>query len=92
MASESSNIFVRFIDKLFELSSRREPVRVPRKKYLIISLLLGWCGGHRFYTKQYFLGVVYAALFWTGLPMAMTIIDLMIAIPKPQDEEGFILI
>ncbi len=87
-----TNALVRFIDKIFELKESRELVRVSRKKYIIISLLLGWCGGHRFYSKRYILGVIYALLFWTGLPLAMTLIDLMIAIPIPPDEDGFILI
>lgn len=87
---KKENILVRGIDFLFTLKGRREPVKIKRKTYLLTALLLGWCGGHRFLAKQYVLGVLYAALFWTGLPIAMTIIDLMIALPLPQDEDGYI--
>lgn len=89
---KKENILVRGIDFLFALKERRKPVQVQRKKYLLTALLLGWCGGHRFLSKQYVLGGLYAALFWTGIPIAMTIIDLMIALPLPQDEEGYITV
>ncbi|MCI7170768.1 TM2 domain-containing protein [bacterium] len=87
---KKENILVRGINFLFALKERREPVKIKRKTYLLTALFLGWCGGHRFLAKQYVLGCLYAALFWTGLPIAMTIIDLMIALPLPQDEDGYI--
>lgn len=86
------NIFVSVVDFLFRLKEKRTPVRIERKRYLLTALLLGWCGGHRFLAKQYIIGTVYAALFWTGIPIAMTLIDLMIALPLPQDEEGYITV
>ena len=48
----------------------------------------GWAGGHRFYTKQYALGFIYLLFCWTGIPFAMTLIDLMIALPRQADEQG----
>jgi TM2 domain-containing membrane protein YozV len=42
--------------------------------------------------KQYVLGLLYLLLFWTGFPIAMTIIDLLIIIPLPPDENGDILV
>lgn len=89
---KKANIFVRGIDYLFALKEKRQPVRVKRKTYLLVALLLGWCGGHRFMSKQYGLFALYLFFFWTGFPIAMTIIDLMIAIPIPPDEEGYIMI
>jgi TM2 domain-containing membrane protein YozV len=47
-------------------------------------------GGHRFYAKQYPLAMLYLLLFWTGFGAAMTIIDLLIVIPKQVDENGMI--
>ncbi len=80
--------FHRFMDWLMEIKERPHPVR--RKKYLWLALLTGWMGGHRFYAKQYITAVIYLALFWTGVPAAMTIIDLMAALPKQADEQGMI--
>lgn len=84
--------FVRMIDALFAWRERRIPVRLRRRTYLLTALFLGWCGGHRFLARQYALGVIYAVLFWTGIPIAMTLIDLMIALPLPADAEGYITV
>ncbi len=92
MSAKKSNIFVRGIDYLFVLKENRQPVRVKRSTYLLVALFLGWCGGHRFMSKQYVLFAIYLLLFWTGIPVAMTIVDLLIAIPLPVDEEGYIMV
>lgn len=92
MSVKRSNIFVRGIDYLFALKEKREPIRVKRSTYLLVALLLGWCGGHRYLSKQYGLFIAYLLLFWTGIPVAMTIIDLLIAIPIKQDSDGYIMV
>ena len=81
----------RAISNFFDKREARELHSVSRKKYLIIALLTGWMGGHRFYARQYPSAVLYLLLFWPGFPFAMTLIDLMIAIPKEPDENGNIL-
>ena len=50
---------------------------------------LGRC--HRFYQKQYLLGILYLAVCWSGYSVAMSLIDLLIIIPKTPDENGDIL-
>ena len=77
--------WVRIGDFIANHAGTRQPVPVFRKKYLLLALCLGWAGGHRFYTKQYALGVIY-------LPFAMTLIDLMIALPMKADEQGRMLL
>ena len=72
-----------FVDKRAE----REKIPVNRKKYLWLCLL-GIFGAHRFYAKQYFLGIVYLLLFWSGVSISMTIIDWMIVVPMKADENG----
>jgi TM2 domain-containing membrane protein YozV len=37
-------------------------------------------------------GLLYLAFSWTGIPIAMGLIDWMIAVPKQPDENGMILI
>lgn len=80
------------ISSFFERREGREKVLVNRKKLLLLAVFTGWMGGHRFYTKQYKLAVFYLLFFWTGVPMAMTIIDLLEFIPIPVDENGNILV
>lgn len=80
------------ITRFFDRREKRKKVLVNRKKYLTVMLLTGWCGGHRFLAKQYVLGVLYLLFFWSGFPLAMTLIDLLAVIPIPPDEEGNILV
>lgn len=82
----------KLITKLFELREKRQPVCVSKKTYLLLAVFLGSFGAHRFYTKQYVTAVLYLLLCWTGVALAMTLIDLMIVIPIPKDENGNIVI
>ena len=71
----------------------RPEVVVSRKKYIKLAMSCGWlCGAHRFYTGQRVLGILYLLFCWTGIPFTMTLIDLMIALPKKADQEGNIVL
>ncbi len=72
-----------FLDK----RDGRKKIPVNRKKYLWLCLI-GIFGAHRFYAKQYFTGIVYLLLFWSGFSISMTIIDWMIVVPMKADEDG----
>lgn len=72
--------------------SGRKEHSVNKKKYLLLMLFTGWFGGHRYYERRWILGILYTALFWSGIPLAMTMVDAMIAIPKKADETGSILL
>lgn len=78
----------RVISGFFERRDAKEKVAVGKKKYILLALFTGWLGGHRFYAKQYPLAILYLALFWSGFPAAMTIIDLLVVIPKEADTDG----
>jgi len=65
---------------------------VQKKTYLLLLLFTGWIGGHRYYERRWILGILYTALFWTGIPLAMCIIDAMAVIPIKADENGRIKI
>ena len=82
----------RAISGFFDRRENRELQPVLRKKYLLLAVFTGWMGGHRFYARQYPSAILYLLLFWTGFPIAMTLIDLMVAIPKEADEEGRIFL
>ena len=80
------------ISRFFDRRADRVEIPVNRKKYLLLAVFTGWMGGHRFYAKQYQVAILYLLLFWTGFPVAMTIVDLMIAIPKETDANGMMMI
>ena len=82
--------FYEFMEKVMELKEKPHPV--VRKRYLWLAVLTGWIGGHRFYAKQYITAALSVELFWTGIPAAMTIIDIMAALPKEADEKGEIIV
>lgn len=64
---------------------------VNRHTYIKLAAACGWfCGAHRFYAGQKLLGILYLLFCWTGIPFAMTIVDLMIALPKQPDSLGMI--
>ena len=66
----------------------KEPCIVNRKKYFWFLMLTGWCGGHMFYAKKYGVGILYLTLFWTGFPLASSIVAWLIWLPKKPDENG----
>lgn len=80
------------ITGFFDRRDERDKVAVNKKKYIWIAVLLGWLGIHRFYSKQYVVGLLYLITFWSGIPIAMTMVDLMVIIPMKPDEDGNVLI
>lgn len=66
--------------------------KVKKRTYILLTIFLGWIGVHRFYEKRYALGVMYAALFWSTIPLFLSFTDLLIAIPIKADEDGNIMI
>lgn len=51
---------------------------VPKKNKVIaaiLSFLLGWIGIHKFYLGQPVQGIVYLCLFWTGIPLLISLIE-----------------
>lgn len=72
----------------------REPRKVNRRKYLTLALSCGWfCGTHQFYTGRRLLGWIYLLFCWTGIPLAMTVIDvLLVLLQHEPDEDGMILL
>ncbi len=82
----------KIISKLFENRESRVKVSVSKKTYIVLALLLGAFGGHRFYTKQYPTAILYLLFCWTGFSIAMSLIDLLVVIPMQKDESGKILL
>lgn len=79
-------------DWYFNWKETRPRHQVNRRVYLWLTVLGGWCGLHRFYEHRWYLGAFYLALCWTGFPVALMVVDWMIAFPMKADEEGKIWI
>ena len=82
----------RLISSYFERKDAREKVRIKKKTLILVALLLGWCGVHRFMLRQKWLGLVYLCFCWTVFPVCMTIVDIIEYIPMKPDENGNILV
>ena len=80
------------IGKYHDWKKNRVRHKVNKKKYLLLCLFLGWCGGHRYYEKRYALAAFYTLFFWSVVPFFLCVTDLLIALPMQADENGDILI
>lgn len=78
-----------FFDQIIRRSTSSKRL-VYKKKYLLFAIFTGWFGGQYFYIKRYKTAFCYLLLFWTGFPIAMTIIDLLAVSPLPSNEEGMV--
>lgn len=70
-----------------EKHNKRNPVN--RKTYLWLCAL-AVVGANQFYAKHFVRGLFYLAISWTGIPVALGLIDWMTAVPKKPDENGMI--
>lgn len=66
--------------------------RFKKKTYLWLLFLTGWAGGHRWYQGRRILGAVETALFWTGLPLILCVMDFMEVVPLKPDEDGYVVL
>lgn len=89
---EKLKLWQRIGDWYFDWKENRQKHQVNRKKYLLLTVFLGWAGIHRFYEKRWMLGIFYLALSWSGFPIALAMVDFMIALPMKPDENGCIII
>ena len=56
--------------------------------YLVICLFLGGAGIHKFYSGKWFMGLLYLAFCWTGIPVVLALFDLLGAMFKRTNEHG----
>lgn len=52
----------------------QEPVK--KVPYLVLTLLTGWFGGHKFYVKETKKGVLYLIFFWTCIPFLLSLVEI----------------
>lgn len=87
---ETERGWKRLVDRIVNKLDR-EGKTVSRSRYIRLALSCGWfSGAHRFYAGKRVSGILYLLFCWTGIPFAMTLIDLMIAVPMQTDDMGMI--
>lgn len=60
--------------------------------YCLLTLFLGSIGVHKFYAGKTGTGILYLVFCWTGVPIFLALIDLIVALCKKSDNNGMILI
>ena len=65
---------------------------VNKGMYLVLCLLLGGAGLHKFYASKWIQGLLYLAFCWTGIPVVLALFDLLIAMFKRPDAYGQITV
>lgn len=68
------------------------PHVVNKVAYVLLALLLGGLGAHKFYAKKIGFGIVYLLLCWTLLPALAALIEGIIALCQSADENGNIVV
>lgn len=56
--------------------------------YILLCLFFGGIGIHKFYAGHIVAGILYLLFFWTVIPSLIALIELIIGICKPSDENG----
>ena len=60
--------------------------------YILLAILLGDIGAHKFYQGKIIMGIIYILFCWTYVPGILGLIEGLLAISKKSDAEGNILI
>ena len=61
---------------------------VNKGTYIALCLFLGGLGIHKFYAGKWIQGLLYVAFCWTGIPVVIALIDLLVAMFKRSDVNG----
>lgn len=65
---------------------------VNKVAYVLLALFLGGLGIHKFYAGKTGMGILYLVFCWTLIPAIVALVEAIIAITKPADANGNIVI
>lgn len=60
--------------------------------YVLLALLLGGFGAHKFYSGRTGLGILYIVFCWTFIPATVALVEAIIALTKKSDVNGNIVV
>ena len=63
-------------------------MKISKGIYIMLCLFLGAVGVHKFYAGKWVQGLLYLTFCWTGIPVFIAFLDLLIAIFKTPDSQG----
>ena len=63
-------------------------MNVSKGVYIGLCLILGGIGAHHFYSGKWFRGLLYLGFSWTGVPVVLALLDLLVAMFKRTNEHG----
>ena len=63
-------------------------MNVSKGGYIGLCLILGGIGAHKFYAGKWVQGLLYLGFSWTGIPVVIALIDLVVAMFKRSDVNG----
>lgn len=62
--------------------------KVNKIAYVLLAFFLGGFGVHKFFAGKILQGVFYLIFFWTCIPAIIAFVEFIIALCKPEDENG----
>ena len=75
-----------------DLASRQGGRVVNKVIYCVLAFLLGGLGIHKFYAGKIGSGILYLIFCWTFIPGLIALIEFVIALCKPSDSQGNIVV
>lgn len=88
-ANSGININVNSSPNVYAANNMRS---VSKVVYCLLAFFLGGIGIHKFYVGKTGPGIAYLLFCWTGIPALIAFIEFIIALCKPADADGNILI
>ena len=65
---------------------------VNKVAYVLFAFFLGGLGAHKFYSGRIGMGILYLVFCWTFIPAIIAFIEAIIALTKPSDSSGNIMV
>lgn len=67
-------------------------MRVQKGIYILLALLLGGIGAHKFYAGKWVVGILYLLFSWTYIPVCLALFDLLFAAFQRPNQYGQITV